>query len=331
MVKQYLAIRPFLSNAPWNALNAIVELLPSPLQELRLNGLFEELKTFEMVSKGLQKTENTLYDARYALNFLGEKHPSILSKVGVNFTDYRWRAFESAIVKVQGNQEAQLNEAEKVALEPFLINPQIIEVIEHEEGGVGSYEALMKKARREIPVIQSSKYINTLFVKADTNICERLFSISRKIWREDRKAMNTSTFELVMLLKCNRELWDERLVYKCRTNPRRRPPPVALLAAPPAVAQAAVPVVAQVVPAVVAQAVPAVVAPAVPAVVAPAVAEVGVLAAAELAAFIADLDAIDMNGHNNVFLRNGIEAAVEEYEGDEEEEEEDDNDDDKED
>jgi hypothetical protein len=40
------------------------------------------------------------------------------------------------------------------------------------------------------------------------------------------------------------------------------------------------------------------------------------------------LDAFDMNGHNNVFLRNGIDAAVEEYEGDEEEEKDDDDDDD---
>ena len=51
-----------------------------------------------------------------------------------------------------------------------------------------------------------------------------------------------------------------------------------------------------------------------------------VLAAAELSAFVADLDAVDMVGHNNVFLRNGIEADIAEYEGDEEEEEEHDDD-----
>ena len=81
-----------------------------------------------------------------------------------------------------------------------------------------------------------------------------------------------------------------------------------------------------------APAVPAAVAPAVPAAVAQNV--VAVLAAAELAAFIADLDAMDMNGHNNVFMRNGIEVVLEEYEGgegNEVEEEEVDKDDDEED
>jgi hypothetical protein len=112
-LKQYLGIRPFLSNPPWNTMNAIVQLLPTPLQEVRLSGLFDELKNVEMVSKGLQRAENTLYDARYALNFLGEKHPSILSKVGVNFTDYQWRSFERGVEKIQGNNEAQLNENRK--------------------------------------------------------------------------------------------------------------------------------------------------------------------------------------------------------------------------
>ena len=186
MVKQYLGIRPFLSHPPWNTMNAIVQLLPTPIQELRLAGLFVELKKFEMVSKGLQRTENTLYDARYALNFIGEKHPAIKCKVGVEFTDYLWRPFESGIVKIQGNNEAQLNELEKVVLEPFLLDQQIVDVVVHEAEDEESYEALMKRARREIPVIANTKYINTSFVKADTNICERLFSVSRKVWREDK-------------------------------------------------------------------------------------------------------------------------------------------------
>ena len=114
--------------------------------------------------------------------------------------------------------------------------------------------------------------------------------------------MSTSTFELVMGLKCNRALWDERLVYKCRTNPRRRPAPVAL----PAVIEAGVNAIAPAVNA------PVMNAPAVNAAV----------AAAELAAFIDDLDAELMGNHQNAFLRAGIEAALEESDGEEDREEE---------
>ena len=325
MLKQYLAIRPFLSLPPWSALNQIVELLPSPLQELRLRGLFDELKVFEMVSKGLQRTENTLYDARYALNFLGQKHPLILSKVGPEFADHRWRAFESGIVKVQGHQEMHLNEAEKVALEPFLLDPHVAEIQAEGIDEAESYESLMKKARQEIPVVQETNYINTSFVKADTNTCERLFSVSRKVWREDRKAMTTAHFELVMVLKCNRMLWDDRLVYKCRTNPRRRSGAAAPQAGVGDIAHIANEAAARVVNQNDARVYDQAIAPnvdqaAVDPVVGQAAANAAV-ALAELAAFVRDLDAEEMGHHHNVFLRNGIERALEDHDGIEEDDE----------
>ena len=35
--------------------------------------------------------------------------------------------------------------------------------------------------------------------------------------------MTPAHTELLLLLKCNRDLWDSKLVYKCRSNPRLRP------------------------------------------------------------------------------------------------------------
>ena len=35
--------------------------------------------------------------------------------------------------------------------------------------------------------------------------------------------MTPAHTELLLLLKCNRDLWDSQLVYKCRSNPRLRP------------------------------------------------------------------------------------------------------------
>ena len=177
-------------------------------------------------SSKLQKADSNLYDTRYALNFLADKYPSTESKLGPNFTDYLWRPFESAIVKVQSNKEPNLSVEERTSLEAFLVDPLIGEVAQAEVGEVDSYEALVKRARQEIPVIVMTKYINTAFVKPDTNVCKCLLSLSRKVWREDTKSMTQAHFELVMFLKCNRELWDERLVFKCRINPRRKPAPI---------------------------------------------------------------------------------------------------------
>jgi hypothetical protein len=62
-----------------------------------------------------------------------------ISKVGPNFADHQWRSFESGIVEVQAKQEGLLNEAEKIALEPFLIDPQIIDIQVQEVDEVESY------------------------------------------------------------------------------------------------------------------------------------------------------------------------------------------------
>jgi hypothetical protein len=67
-----------------------------------------------------------------------------------------------------------------------------------------------------------SKYINLSFIQPTSNVVERLFSKTRKVWREDRKKMTPSHMEMLMFLTINRDLWDEMLVWKCRTNPRRR-------------------------------------------------------------------------------------------------------------
>ena len=125
-----------------------------------------------MVSKGLQKAESNLYDARYALNFLAEKCPSTESNLGPNFTDYLWRPFESAIVKVQSNKEPNLSVEGKTSLEASLVDPLSGEVAQAEVGEVDSYKALVKRAHQEIPVIVMTKYINTAFVtQMSASVC----------------------------------------------------------------------------------------------------------------------------------------------------------------
>ena len=164
-----------------------------------------------------------MHEARFALDWLCDKFPVTQPMLSTGFTDHLWRPFESAIAKVQSGLENMLTLGEKAALVPFKsaieIHP-VPEAVPVDDGE--NFEALMKGARREIPVVQASKYINLAFVKADTCVVERLFSITRKVWREDRKSMTQAHMELVIFLKCNRDLWDSHLVFKCRTNPRRR-------------------------------------------------------------------------------------------------------------
>ena len=90
-----------------------------------------------------------------------------------------------------------------------------------------------------------------------------------------------------MLLKCNRDLRDSHLIFKCRTNPRRR----AVVATAAAVAddQAT-----------------------------PVVAGDGGAAMGELVAFLADLDAEALGQHENVFIGVDNDADLPETEEDKE-------------
>ena len=47
--------------------------------------------------------------------------------------------------------------------------------------------------------------------------------MTNKVWVEGRKSMTPAHTELLLLLKCNRDLWDSHLVYICRGDPRIRP------------------------------------------------------------------------------------------------------------
>ena len=73
--------------------------------------------------------------------------------------------------------------------------------------------------------------MNLSFISPVNNVCKRLFSRTRKVWRENRKKMMPAHMELMMMLKSNRDLWNAHTIYKIRHNPRSRvqlpvPPPV---------------------------------------------------------------------------------------------------------
>lgn len=118
-----------------------------------------------------------------------------------------------------------MDAAEVVAMEKFLILPADDNLVAMEEidPNEDNFEAQLKRARREIPVVSNTKYMELSFIKPDTCVVERLFSQAKKVWIESRKSMTPAHMELLLVLKCNRDLWDSNLVYKCRSSPRLRP------------------------------------------------------------------------------------------------------------
>lgn len=219
MLQRYILMRPFLNVGVWVHMIPVLTLLPSPVEHVQILEIFEDLKKFEELSKMLQKDNGSLADARSGCDWLREKYPVTDPKLGPDFCDILHRDFESAVTMVQGNKEAQLTQDERVALEPFLVDNVI--VVEEVDEADESLQGALKRAR-VAPIAAVSNYICLLFILASTNIVERLFSITRKIWTEDRKRMTPASLEMMMFLKISMKLWDSKLVYKIRHDPRPR-------------------------------------------------------------------------------------------------------------
>ena len=57
---------------------------------------------------------------------------------------------------------------------------------------------------------QQPPYNSTLHISPTSNIVERLFSRCGLIMRPHRRLMDPSTLEMLVMLRFNRDLWDER-------------------------------------------------------------------------------------------------------------------------
>lgn len=74
-------------------------------------------------------------------------------------------------------------------------------------------EELVKRLIRQVEAIRAeamkaSKYRSTLHVLPTSVLCECLFSIGKIVMTSQRRHMDSTTFEIIMILKTNRWLFD---------------------------------------------------------------------------------------------------------------------------
>ena len=123
--------------------------------------------------------------------------------------------FENGIVKIQDGEENKLNANEKESVKIFLItnnNSGGEEEVstDNEESFVDSTlkAALVKKKK-------TSKYHSTKHVSPTSNICERLFSRASIIMTPNRRSMDPDMLEMIIILRFNKDLWDEETIQQC--------------------------------------------------------------------------------------------------------------------
>ena len=71
----------------------------------------------------------------------------------------------------------------------------------------------------------ANKYKSTKYVFPTSNLCERLFSRASLIMTPNRRKMDPETFETIIMLKSNKDLWDAETVQQCMVRISSTVPP----------------------------------------------------------------------------------------------------------
>ena len=127
---------------------------------------------------------------------------------GRNYTKHS-PDFDNAIVNVLGDDVDNLSSTQEEFLEPFrqANNASVVGISPVNPDTPYAIQALKKKRK-----VITNEFIDMSFVPPTSNIVERLFSAARLVLTDYRKSMSPYTFECVMFLKINWELWDASLV-----------------------------------------------------------------------------------------------------------------------
>ena len=68
-------------------------------------------------------------------------------------------------------------------------------------------EAILRKAKHR-KVQAKSQYVDLRFIRPTSNICERLFNVSKMALPDTRKRLLPSSLEMQLFMKLNRHLCD---------------------------------------------------------------------------------------------------------------------------
>ena len=206
MLKRFFRLQEFIDETD----EVLAANMLSPLEMIALKDLMEDLEQFQSTTILLQDAKRNLREVRCIFDEMLKHYPTMdyyLSSDGgiVHSPD-----FENSIVKVLDNDVDNLSSTQKKFLEPF-------RQANNASVGVGNspfkpdtpyaIQALKKKRK-----VIANEFIDMSFIPPTSNIVERLFNAARLVLTDYRKSMSPYTFECVMFLKINRELWDASLV-----------------------------------------------------------------------------------------------------------------------
>jgi hypothetical protein len=216
MLKRYLDLVEYIEGI------VPVDLQLAPRDNDAVEKLLKKLSQLELLTKFLQSEDRNVFEIRavfdkaIALFECLKEHCSADSDIVCD------PLFEKAVTKIQKHQ---------ILEEPLKLTPSEAKCVAHlkaapeqvaqhnasteddmEEGGVDEMQLILQNVKRA-RVEHSSRYIDCRFIRPTSNMCERLFSLSKLTLTDNRKRLLPENAEMQLFLKLNSHLWDVELFH----------------------------------------------------------------------------------------------------------------------
>jgi len=200
--------------------------------------LTAQLEEFQIISKWLQSVdgsikingENTIipvnhFNIRNSFDSLITRYPCMERHLAKNASIVHSPDFENAIAKVQGNMPfSKLTLAEKRAIDFYIESGDDETESDGEEktfdrpifASISAMANAQAEAEQRIKRSRIGQIKPMLHISPTSNIVERLFSNAKLIMTDQRRCMDPTTLETILMLKLNKDLWDARDIEKLR-------------------------------------------------------------------------------------------------------------------
>jgi hypothetical protein len=224
MLERYVALYDLLPTMSLS--HATLALVPTATEHADIKDLFTKLATVQTVSKLLQTEDPSLVSmpvVRKVFDRLIASFPSMSHHLAANATIIHSKDFESAVYKLQVGDE-RLSPAEKAAVSLFKLdnaagaNDDEAKEGEEKDDIINSILREVEEEQAKNKRIKATLYRSTAHVSPTSNIVERLFSRAKLIMREQRRHMDPSSLECLLMLRLNNDLWDAFTIQECITG-----------------------------------------------------------------------------------------------------------------
>jgi hypothetical protein len=212
MLKRYFQIKESLD--PMEPL--WYDLLPTPLDNVRLESLMNSLDPLHEAVLLLQSDNITLADVRFILDEVIQKLDSTDSNIfsesiGINATIIRNKTFESACVNLLLDGQLSAPEIEEVDSLRISTNCDIIlSNIEDRERNIETLAERLESERKRRKVSPQSNvcYLSPKFILPTSNCCERFFSKAGYVLNRRRRGILPINLEAQLFLNVNHRYWN---------------------------------------------------------------------------------------------------------------------------